>query len=195
MTVAGVEPLCRPSPADLTLREATLRRERMERSRLEAQQRPRREAWQSESPLRAHREKAASVTEVAPPPVRERTEEVIDVAPALTDRAALAAEIVRQGRIRRGELVVPLPKPRTEREQLALAIIASGKKRHRQQLTAHEREALAAVVGADQDEELSPPAKALVSLNWKRHGGLDAAGQRWLADYFGKVDATRELLR
>lgn len=213
---AGVEPRCRPSPADLALRAEALRSERMERerTRLVEVQRYRREAQQSKSPRRERREEAASVPAVASVSPREELANRPDVTPSLSplpavdrsieemnelgrrDPKAWGVKVAEAGARRRCELTEPPPKPRTETEQLALAVLAAGKRRRLEPLTETERSALTAVAGADKNEEeaLPPVVRALVLLNWKRRGGLDAQQAAWLGDYFGKVEATRELL-
>jgi hypothetical protein len=98
--------------------------------------------------------------------------------PLPTDAKALAARIVEMGRIRRGEI----PYRSGPTHPLAKAIVAAA---------ALARGSIAVPVELPSD----PRAKAMVLLNHKRHGRIDAADERWLSDYFAGVEATRELAR
>ena len=99
-----------------------------------------------------------------------------------TDPKALADQIVKMGRVRRGELVPKSSAPRTEAEKMATLIVAAAAK---------------ARSTAPMDPELPehPLAKAIVLCGRKARDTIDAAGERWLSDYFGKLESTRELLR
>jgi hypothetical protein len=109
-----------------------------------------------------------------------------------SDPATMAAEIIRSGKIRRRELAAPLPipQPRNEAERLALekaapmarAIIAAAAK------------ARGTAPQTQPELPSNPKAKAIILASRRQRGTIDAADERWLADYFGKLEATRLLM-
>jgi hypothetical protein len=115
------------------------------------------------------------------PAESKRAETVVPLGPA-NPTATTAAAIVRAGQIRRNELVPKPPAPRTEAEKMAAMIVAAAAKARS-----------AAPLDPELPENLT--ARAIVLCGQKARGTIDAAGQRWLADYFGKMEATRELMR
>jgi hypothetical protein len=116
----------------------------------------------------------------SPPPRPVEPRQAVETAVLLgpTNPATTAAAIIRCGKVRRGELFSE--KPMTG---LAAEIVRQGKIRR--------GEAIADTPTPPSD----PRAKAMTLLNWKRHGTIDAAAERWLSDYFAGVEATRELMR
>jgi hypothetical protein len=95
------------------------------------------------------------------------------------DAKAIAARIIEAGRVRRGEVSeggAGLTHP------LARAIVAAAAKARSTAPTAPELPE-------------HPLARAIVLSGQKALGTIDAAGALWLADYFGKIEATRGLLR
>jgi hypothetical protein len=100
----------------------------------------------------------------------------LDVLP--TDAKALAVRIIEMGRVRRAEISYRGIEPTLP---MAKAIIAAAAK--------------ARSTAPPPALPEHPLAKAIVLCGQKARGTIDAAGERWLADYFGKMEATRELMR
>ena len=105
------------------------------------------------------------------PIVKEALRRRVDYSPS-TDAKALATRILEAGQRRRGtEPTLPL----------ARAIIAAGVK------------ARTAPTAPELPEHQL--ARAICLAGQKANGTIDAAGERFLSDYLGKFEATRELIR
>jgi hypothetical protein len=138
--------------------------------------------------LRSVRPQVAVVEDFDPPVVRSeaRAREQLDrdgtTIPSrradVVNPEALAARIVKAGRVCRGEISGSGVEPTLP---MARAIIAAGI-RARSAPTAPELPEL-------------PLARAICLAAQKVNGTIDAAGERFLSDYLGKFVATRELLR
>jgi hypothetical protein len=114
---------------------------------------------------------AAATSASTPAPVFVQTPSVVIATPEA---------IIRAGKLRRGELAVPIPKPRTEIEKMAARIVAAAAK---------ARGKLAPELPTH------PTARALTLLNWRRNGGLNADNAAWSRVFFTNQQGTRDLLR
>lgn len=180
------EPLRRPEPPVLHRHHAAAID--AERSRLAEERR----AFEKEREAFRQQQAAARDSEV---PARARAPEQIvhdtapkrrvDAAPTYkldvllpTDAKALAARIVEMGRVVRCEIPYRGTEPTLPMAKMIVAAAAKAR-------------------------SIAPPpelpemelAKAIVLSAAKARGTIDAAGDRFLSDYFGKLEATRELMR